>query len=165
MTDLAPHHSAATPERATESHYGRLLAMVLLSFAAMYLLMYSMVDTIENVVPNFNQLYMAGLMTAAMVVLELLLMWKMYGNRKANAAILAAGGLALVAFFSLIRQQAAISDRQLLKSMIPHHASAILMCERADLHDPEISELCSFIISSQQLEIEQMKAKLQELRR
>lgn len=165
MTDNPPHHSAATPGRASESHYGRLLAMALLSFVAMYLLMYSMVDTIENVYSNFNQLYMAGLMTAAMVVLELLLMWGMYGNRKANAAILAAGGLALVVFFSLIRQQAVISDRQLLKSMIPHHASAILMCQRVTLHDPEITELCSSIVSSQQLEIDRMKAKLRESRR
>jgi hypothetical protein len=162
MTDHAPHHSAATPGRVAESHYGRLLAMALLSFAAMYLLMYSMADTIENVYPNSNQFYMAGLMTAAMVVIELLVMRGMYGNRKANATILAASGLALVAFFAFIRQQTAISDRQLLRSMIPHHASAILMCEQADLHDPEITTLCSSIVSGQRLEIDQMKAKLRE---
>lgn len=158
-TGHAPHF-AATPGRASESHYGRLGAMALLSFAAMYLLMYSMVDTIENVVPNLNQFYMAGLMTAAMVVLELLLMHRMYGNRKANAAILAASGLALVMFFAFIREQSGISDRQLLKSMIPHHASAVLMCKRADLEDPELTELCSSIVSGQEQEIEQMKAML-----
>jgi hypothetical protein len=156
----APHDSAASPQRAVDSHYGRLLVMALLSFAVMYLLMYSMVDTIENVVPNFNQLYMAGLMTAAMVVIELLLMRGMYGNRKANVAILAVSGFALVVFFAFIRQQTVISDRQLMKSMIPHHASAILMCERAALQDPELTELCSNIVSGQQQEIDQMKAKL-----
>jgi hypothetical protein len=160
-TDDAPH-SATMPGPASESQYGRLAAMALLSFAAMYLLMYSMVDTIENVVPNFNQFYMAGLMTAAMVALELLLMHAMYGNRKANAAILAASGLGLVVFFALIRQQAGISDRQLIKSMIPHHASAILMCKRASLQDPELRELCSGIVSGQEEEIDQMKAMLRE---
>lgn len=162
MTIDAAPHSIATPGRASESQYGRLLAMALLSFGAMYLLMYSMVDTIENVVPNFNQLYMAGLMTAAMVALELLLMHGMYGNKRANAAILAASGLALVGFFALIRQQTAISDRQLIESMIPHHASAILMCKQADLKDPELMALCSHIVSGQEEEIEQMKAMLRE---
>jgi uncharacterized protein (DUF305 family) len=46
--------------------------------------------------------------------------------------------------------------------MIPHHASAILMCKRAALHDPEITKLCSSIVSGQRLEIDQMKAKLRE---
>jgi uncharacterized protein (DUF305 family) len=162
MTIDAAPHSVATQGRARESHYGRLATMALLSFAAMYLLMYSMVDTIENVVPNFNQFYMAGLMTAAMVALELLLMRGMYENRKANAAILAASGLGLVVFFALIRQQAGISDRQLIKSMIPHHASAIVMCKRANLQDPQLRELCSGIVSGQEEEIEQMKAMLRE---
>jgi len=30
-------------------------------------------------------------------------------------------------FFTLVRQQAAITDKQFLKSMIPHHGAAILM--------------------------------------
>lgn len=163
MTIDAAPHSVATPGRASESQYGRLLAMTLLSFGAMYLLMYSMVDSIEDVVPNSNQLYMAGLMTAAMVVLELVLMRGMYGNRNANVGILAASGLALVVFFALIRQQGGISDRQLMKSMIPHHASAILMCKRASLQDPRLRELCSSIVSGQEQEIEQLKAMLREL--
>jgi uncharacterized protein (DUF305 family) len=155
-------HSRATQGRVGESQYGRLGVMALLSFAAMYLLMYTMVDTVENVVSNLNQVYMAGLMTAAMVALELLLMHEMYGNRKLNAAILAASGFALVVFFAFIREQTAISDRQLLKSMIPHHASAILMCKRADLKDPELTEMCSSIVSGQEQEIAQMQAMLRE---
>jgi uncharacterized protein (DUF305 family) len=47
--------------------------------------------------------------------------------------------------------------------MIPHHAGAILMCEEAELQDADIEELCNTIITSQQAEIDQMKAKLQEL--
>ena len=37
------------------------------------------------------------------------------------------------------------------------------MCEQASIQDTEIQELCQNIISSQQQEIDQMKAKLQEL--
>jgi uncharacterized protein (DUF305 family) len=47
--------------------------------------------------------------------------------------------------------------------MIPHHAGAILMCEQASIVDPEIKELCGTITSSQQTEIDQMKAILQRL--
>jgi uncharacterized protein (DUF305 family) len=65
--------------------------------------------------------------------------------------------------FLLIRQQTAITDRQFLRLMIPHHAGAILMCEQASLQDTEIKELCQTIISSQQAEIDQMKATLSEL--
>jgi uncharacterized protein (DUF305 family) len=49
--------------------------------------------------------------------------------------------------------------------MIPHHAGAILMCEQAPISDPEIHELCGQIVSSQQAEIDLMKAKLAELSR
>jgi len=44
--------------------------------------------------------------------------------------------------------------------MIPHHAGAILMCRQASLRDPELRDLCARIITSQQAEIEQMRAKL-----
>ena len=50
-------------------HYMRLLVMTALSFAAMYALMYAMVDRFENVYNNINQVYMAGLMAASMVVI------------------------------------------------------------------------------------------------
>ncbi len=68
---------------------------------------------------------MAGLMTMPMIIIELLVMSAMYMDKKRNAPILAGSDIALVAFFVFIRQQAAVSDRQYLKGMIPHHAAAI----------------------------------------
>lgn len=79
-----------------------------------------------------------------------------------NLVIMAASLLALIVFWILIRQQAAISDRQFLSSMIPHHAGAILMCEKAPIQDVRIKELCRAIISGQQSEIRQMKTMLNE---
>jgi len=146
-------------------HYGRLLLMALLSFVAMYVLMYAMVNTFANVYPNLNQFYMAGLMAAPMVVIELALMGSMYGDRKRNVVIMAVSLIALSVFWILIRQQTGITDKQFLRSMIPHHAGAILMCQEAPVRDLEIKELCSAIVSSQQSEIDQMKAKLAELER
>jgi uncharacterized protein (DUF305 family) len=149
--------------RVAGGHYIRLLVMTALSFAAMYVLMYAMVDRFANVYNSINQVYMAGLMAAAMVVIELGVMGAMYRNTKLNVAIIAASIAALAAFWVGIRQQSAVLDQQFLRSMIPHHAGAILMCEQATIRDAEIRELCQTIIASQADEIRQMKAKLEEL--
>lgn len=145
-------------------HYRKLTIMTALSFVAMYILMYSMVDTFENVIPNINQIYMAGLMTMPMIIIELIIMGAMYKNKRLNIAIMAASAIALVAFFFAIRVQTAVRDKEFLKSMIPHHAAAILMVKEADLSDPEIQKLAKDIITSQQAEIDFMKAKIQELK-
>ena len=140
--------------------YLRLGAMLVLSFLAMYALMYAMVDRWQNVHNNLNQAWMAGLMVAPMLVIELLLMWRMYPHRQLNALLLA-GGVALgLACWWMIRAQVAIDDRQFLRSMIPHHAGALLMCERNRLRDPELQQLCRDIIDSQRREIGLMQAKL-----
>lgn len=100
---------------------------------------------------------MAGVMTASMVLIELLLTGFMYKRKRLNVLILGVGLVALIGFFAMIREQVAILDRQFLRSMIPHHAGAILMCEQAP-----IRELCAGIVASQQSEIEQMRAMLRQ---
>ena len=144
-------------------HYYHLLIMAVLSFLAMYLLMYAMVDAFSNVYPNYNQFYMAGLMTAPMMLIELIVMRSMYEDKRLNAITITISLVALGGFFLLIRQQTAIGDRQFLKSMIPHHAAAILMCQKAPIQDSEIKDLCRRIITGQQSEIDQMKRKLAAL--
>jgi len=144
-------------------HYKMLGLMAVLSFVAMYILMYSMVDEFRNVYPNVNQFYMAGLMAMPMILIEIILMHHMYKNKKLNWGIIAICTVAFVGFYLGIRKQAAVADRQFLRSMIPHHAGAILMCQQSDITDPEIKRLCEEIIASQEKEIAQMKAKLKEL--
>jgi hypothetical protein len=137
--------------------------MTALSFVAMFVLMYAMVDRFANVYPNVNQLYMAGLMAAPMVVIELLIMRGMYPDTRTNLVF---GGVALVAlvlFFLGIRAQTAVGDVQFIKSMIPHHAGAILMCDRAPISDAELRRLCGTIAKGQQQEIDQMKGILARL--
>jgi hypothetical protein len=153
-------HSASA--HAGKSHYRHLGIMTALSFIAMYILMYAMVDALDNVYMNFNQVYMAGLMAAPMVVIELAVMRSMYHDKRLNALIGGAAVVAAIAFFLLIRHQSAIGERQFLRSMIPHHASAILMCNQASISDAGIRRLCQNILSTQQAEIDQMKAMLGE---
>src|SRR5574338_1189235 len=157
------HENHSNTPNMMKTHYRNLLLMALRSFISMYILMYAMVNTIGNVFNNFNQFYMAGMMTVPMVLIELFLMRAMYQDRRRNVIIIAISIIAGIAFFFLIRQQGAVSDKQFLRSMIPHHASAILMRERANIQDAEIKGLCKTIIASQQSEIDQMKAKLSEL--
>lgn len=147
------------------NHYLRLLGMTVLSFLAMYVLMYAMVDEFASVYSNLNQAYMAGLMAAPMVLIELGLMWSMYKNRTANLVIAAVAVVALVGFFLMIRQQTAIGDTQFLRSMIPHHSGAILMCQNAAISDAEIKKLCGEIIQSQRAEIDQMQSMLRAFSR
>ena len=157
---MKPH---TTTHATSQIHYGRLLLMILLSFISMYVLMYGMVNSFGNVYMNINQVYMAGLMAAPMGIIELALMGAMYRNKTLNMVVAVASVVALVVFWLLLRQQAVVTDRQFLRSMIPHHGGAILMCEEAPIQDPEIKTLCRSIISSQQSEIDQMKAKLSTL--
>jgi uncharacterized protein (DUF305 family) len=146
------------------NHYARLALMTAFPFVSMYVLMYSMTNTARDIYNSVNQVYMAGLMTAPMVVIEMLLMSGMYHNKRLNAVVMAVSVLAGVVFFAFIRQQTAISDRQFLRSMIPHHSGAILMCEGASLEDQRIKDLCKTIIAGQQAEIDQMRAMLDETR-
>ena len=159
------NHKNQQAAKVHNGHYKKLLVMVVLSFITMYILMYAMVDAFSNVFMNINQFYMAGLMASPMVIIELLLMSSMYMNKKINMALIASSAFLLILFFVLIRQQTAVGDKQFLKSMIPHHAGAILMCNEANITDPEIKKLCEQIRSSQQAEIDQMKAKLNELKK
>jgi uncharacterized protein (DUF305 family) len=80
----------------------------------------------------------------------------MYRNRNVRYALLALSVLLTVVFVLCTRYQTAIYDRDFLRSMIPHHSGAILMCANENLSDPEVKQLCRQIIEGQKAEIEQM---------
>ena len=91
-------------------HYNHLLIMIVLSFIAMFVLMYAMVDIFSNVYVNINQFYMAGLMTVPMVLIELAVMRSLYTNPRVNIVITIVSVIAFVFFFVGIRQQLAVTD-------------------------------------------------------
>lgn len=155
-------HNHGQSNHGQSNHYVHLGIMALLSFAAMYFLMYAMVDSIGSVYMSVNQVYMAALMTAPMVAIELLVMRSMYSNAGLNKLLIGGSVILGVAMFFAIRQQVAVGDSQFLRSMIPHHSGAILMCQQAAISDPELKTLCQEIVSGQQREIDQMTAKLRQ---
>ena len=158
--DAGNHHAH---ERLHTGAYLRLAAMLILSFIAMYVLMYAMVDKFEDVYPNHNQAFMAALMTAPMAIIEILLMGSMYPRKRVNVAIAAGALILLAAAWLAIRYQAGIGDEQFVKSMIPHHSGAILMCDGAKLQDAELRQLCTEISAGQQAEIDRMRTILERL--
>jgi uncharacterized protein (DUF305 family) len=119
-----------------------------------------MIDTIGHFYANLNTLYMTLMMVAPMVVVMIVSMRTMYVSRRANLIICGAAILVFIASFAAMRTQAAVGDREFLRSMIPHHSGAILMCREASISDPEIIRLCDRIMRSQRAEIAQMQQLL-----
>ncbi len=140
--------------------YVSLALQTIVSGIIMYLVMFVMIDSLGSFYNNLNMFYMTLMMVAPMVVLMVLAMKHMFPSRTANVALLAVSALAFLGCYALIRTQTTIGDTQFLRSMIPHHSGAILMCREAKLSDPEIIALCERIKRSQAEEIDQMKAIL-----
>jgi predicted neutral ceramidase superfamily lipid hydrolase len=156
-------HKAGHEAAHSKSPYIALLVMLALHFVIMFAVMYTMVDSIDDVVINLNQFYMTVMMVVPMTATMLLLMPSMYPEKTINYALYAASLIVFVVFLIFMRTQAIIGDKQFLKSMIPHHSGAVLMCERAKISDPEIVKLCQGIVESQEAEIAQMKTILERL--
>lgn len=143
--------------------YPRFFIMIGTSAVVMYGLMYLNTYTADHVFWSETRAYMACLMGAAMAMVMLAFMRRMYGNRRANIAILATSAAVFLGALALVRSQATIDDVAWMKAMIPHHSIAILTSERARITDPRARRLADAIIRTQQEEIGEMKALIREL--
>ena len=156
------HKSEENNSNHSLAMYKRFAVMAVAMFVAMYFIMYAMIDGLNNLIPNINNLYMTLLMVSAMLIIELLIMKGMYQNKKINWAVIAVSlAIGIFSWFG-IREQINVGDKQFVKGMIPHHAAAVLMSEKAKLTDPELIELQKNILETQAKEIEFMKRKLKE---
>ena len=142
--------------------YASLALQTVVSGIVMYLVMFVMIDSLSSFYNNLNMLYMTLMMVAPMVVLMILAMRHMFPSKAANNALLAGAVVVFLGAFALIRTQTTIGDTAFLRSMIPHHAGAVLMCREAPVTDARIQSLCREIIRSQEEEIRAMKALLGE---
>ena len=145
------------------SHYKKFALTLSINAVLMFFITYAMIDTIDHFYPNINRAYMSLMMVAPMAMVMLFVMRGMYQNAKLNAMLYAVfAGLFMVSF-ALARTQTPVGNEQFLRSMIPHHSSAILMCQQSAIADREIIELCGEIVKTQKEEIAQMKAILGRL--
>ena len=156
MNHGSSHQGQTGPEMARRNY--RMLGVSALGMLVlMYLIMFTMIYSLGEFIQNINFFYMAIMMATPMIVMMPLMMGSMYPDRKLNLLIYIGSALLFVLAFIGIRTQALVGDDQFLRSMIPHHSGAILMCEQAKISDPEIKNLCGGIIRSQKAEIDQMK--------
>jgi uncharacterized protein (DUF305 family) len=147
-------------------HYLMFGLNMIVSTIIMYVVMFEMIRGWGEFIQNVNFFYMALTMAMPMGVLMLLMMGSMYADRKLNLILYIALGAIFVLAFVTVRTQALVGDTQFVRSMIPHHSGAILMCKEASIRDPEIRDLCfkpNGIVRSQEREIGQMKQILQRL--
>jgi uncharacterized protein (DUF305 family) len=155
-------HGSMNPEMMRKHH--KMLGLnILVSLIIMYFLMFEMIWGGDHFYNNVNMFYMAVTMAMPMGVLMLLLMGSMYQDRKLNRLLYVGFIVLFVLAFVGIRAQGLVGDKQFVRSMIPHHSSAIEMCNRASIKDPRIRDICfkpNGIVDSQTREIAEMKAIL-----
>lgn len=150
-------HSKSAHRDDSSRPYVMLAINLGLSLLVMYLAMFAMIWSWGEFIQNVNFFYMALVMWAPMGAIMLATMGSMYRNRKLNLVLFAAFAAIFVLSLVGIRQQSLVGDDQFLRSMIPHHSGAILMCEEAKIAEPELRQLCGEIIEAQKEEIAQMK--------
>ena len=147
-------------------HYWMFGLNLVISTIIMYIVMFEMIRGWGEFIQNINFFYMALTMAMPMGVLMLMMMRSMYTDRRLNLILYVALALIFVVAFIAVRTQALVGDKQFVRSMIPHHSGAILMCNNASLQDAELRDLCfkpNGIVESQEREIEQMKDVLGRL--
>lgn len=143
--------------------YKTLAKTVGIHFFIMFALTYSGVFTLDHIYPNLNRFYMAIIMVAPMVLLMMFFMRHMFQDKRLNIALYSLATFLFVGGFAAIQTQAFVGNDQFLKSMIPHHSIAIKTCERADITDEEIKQLCVEIVEAQREEIAEMEEIMKRL--
>lgn len=145
--------------------YKKFSFMMIISFIIMYCVMFLNITQLDYFYISTTRLYMALLMISPMAVVMMLMMGKMYPNKKINAGIIVSAVAIFFITLAGLRTQTPIGDIQYMKAMIPHHSSAILTSENANIKDPEVRRLADGIIEAQKREIAEMKALIQKLKK
>lgn len=145
------------------NNYLKFAMMLTGSFVIMYSVMYLNADRFSHIFLNTTRLYMTLLMVSPMALLMLFFMRDMYKNKKANVAITITGIMIFALSLTFLRTQSFVSDKQYMKAMIPHHSSAILTSQEANIKDPEVKKLSMEIIKAQEEEIALMKKILDRM--
>ncbi len=145
------------------NQYPKFGLMIAVSTATMLVLMYLNTYSLADVFFSQTRTFMALIMGAAMTVIMLAFMQKMYPNRNLNRVIYGASVALFIAALALVRTQATVDDVSYMKAMIPHHSIAILTSSRAHIADPRARKLADGIIQTQRKEIGEMNALIRDI--
>ncbi len=143
--------------------YIRFAAMIVTGTVVMYGLMYLNTYALDHVWFSQTRTWMALIMGAAMAIVMLAFMLKMYDSSRANVAIVILSVVVFAGSLWLVRSQETVDDIAYMKAMIPHHSIAIMTSKRAHIDDPRVRELADGIIEAQVREIDEMERLIADL--
>ena len=142
-----------------KNHYARFLLMIILMFVTMYLLMYVMVGSHSDV----NQFQMTVLMTAPMVLIEIILMNELYRNKRLNRTIIVLSLVFTIGCWFLIREQTTIFEALFSNPGNAPHLGASMAGHESAGTNPDIEKLCGETVRTQAEEIKQLKDTLHRM--
>lgn len=151
-------------KQAQEMGYNKFALTMGISFIVMYSIMFINIVDIDHFYISLNRIYMALLMVSPMAIIMLLMMGNMYPDKKTNRAIIIGSIVVFGLVLTALRTQTPVGDVQYMKAMIPHHSSAIMTSQNANIKDPEVRKLADDIIEAQKKEIAEMKAVLARMK-
>lgn len=150
-------------QKMDKGMYEKLMISLLISFVIMYIVMFLNVSEGNHIYLSLSRTYMALLMVSPMAIVMLLVMGKMYPDKKRNTIIIITSLIIFIVSLAGLRTQTPVGDVQYMKAMIPHHSSAIMTSENASLQDPEVKKLAEEIIKAQEEEISKMESIIERL--
>lgn len=153
--------------RQHEGHmgWGHFAAMIAVSTAVMFGLMYQLVYSWDHATFSVNRLVASLVMACVMTIVMLGFMWSMYGGLTTKLAVVAMAAIAGGSLLYANRNQVLIGDVNFMSSMIPHHSIAINNARKASISDPRVRALADRIIGSQVREITEMKLLIEDIER
>lgn len=143
--------------------YLRFAGMIATSTVVMFVLTYTNVFDIAHIHFSQERPYMVLLMGAAMAIVMMAWMWKMYPDRRRNVAIIGGAVVIGIAAFLFSQTQALVYDVNYMRGMIPHHSIAILTSDRAGIVDVRVRALTEEIIEAQRREIAEMEWLIRDI--
>lgn len=154
---MNPHEDSMTMS------WGRFAAMIAISTAIMFVLMYQLVDSRDHVMFSLNRLIASLVMACVMSIVMLTFMWRMYEGRIVKTGVIAVAALLGTTLLLVNRNQTLVDDTRFMKAMIPHHSIAVNNARKASIRDPRVRKLADEIIESQIREIVEMKLLLDDI--
>lgn len=160
----AMENNQSDTKQAQGMGYNKFALTMGISFIVMYSIMFINIVDIDHFYISLNRIYMALLMVSPMAIIMLLMMGNMYPDKKTNRAIIIGSIVVFGLVLTALRTQTPVGDVQYMKAMIPHHSSAIMTSQNANIKDPEVRKLADDIIEAQKKEIAEMKAVLARMK-
>jgi hypothetical protein len=115
---MAGSHQGMRPMR---SSWGKLAAMVAVSTALMFILMYQLVYQADHVFFSLNRLIASLVMACVMTIVMLGFMWSLFQGRKRKVAVMFVGALAGIVLLAINLNQLLFGDTAFMKAMMPLH--------------------------------------------